>query len=103
MSKEIEISGLEFIQSTHKFNIKKILTTSLNLLVIKRILDITQNEGRSNRTNLAGKAGLNYAGCSRYVNTLVLFGWLRLRADYNVTITERGSEMSKVLEILNEK
>lgn len=100
--KEIQIAG-EFNYHTRKFNIKKTLAMSLNLFVIKRILDITQNDGSSNRTNLAGKTGLNYAVCSRYVNTLVLFGWLRLRSGYNVAITEKGIEMSKTLEILNGK
>ncbi len=103
MSKEIEISGLEFSQPTHRFNIKKTLATSLSIFVIKRILDIIHQQGRINKTNLAGKTGLNYAVCSRYVNTLTLFGWLRIRTGRIVTITESGIVMSDALEILNEK
>jgi predicted transcriptional regulator len=93
----------EIVQFNQEINNKKALANSLKLVVIKRMLDITHQEGRINRTNLAGKTGLNYAVCSRYVNTLVLFDWLRIRADYDVIITERGIEMSDALKILNEK
>lgn len=93
----------EIAQFNQESNDKKALTNSLKLVIIKRMVDIIRQEGRINRTNLAGKTGLNYAVCSRYVNTLVLFGWLRIRADYNITITERGIEMCDALKILNEK
>ncbi|MFY9300567.1 MAG: winged helix-turn-helix domain-containing protein [Candidatus Nitrosotenuis sp.] len=97
-------SNLEITQF-NQINIKKILATSLNILVIKRILAIVHQEGRINRTNLAGKTGLNYVVCSKYVSTLVLFGLLRILSDYNqyIVITERGIEIKKSLEILNEK
>ncbi len=101
---ENKLSKLEIIKFNQTINIKKALTTSLKLLVIKRILDVIQRDGRINRTNLAGKTGLNYVSCSRYVNTLVLFGWLRIQSDCNhIAITERGIEIRRVLEFSNEK
>lgn len=98
-------SKLEVATFNLDINPKKAFASSLNMLVIKRMLDIIHQDGRTNRTNLAGKTGLNYITSVRYVNTLVLFGWLRIMPDYNqyVVITERGIEIKKALEILHEK
>jgi predicted transcriptional regulator len=95
-------SEIQITQFNQEISIKNTLVTSLNILVMKRILDTIQKEGRINRTNLAGKAGLNYLSCSRYINTLVLFGWIRILPNYNyVVITEKGMGMRRTLEILN--
>lgn len=51
--------------------------------------------GRIKRTNLAGKTGLNYSNCIKYVNLLQLLGWVEVSYDDNhyVGITEKGIEI----------
>jgi CheY-like chemotaxis protein/predicted transcriptional regulator len=66
-----------------------------SLAVIERILRILNdsNEGVK-RTNLAGRAGLNYGACVRYVELLQLLRWATLSSenDRHVRLTQPGKE-----------
>ena len=63
--------------------------------VIIRILSTLRENGRLNRTNLAGKTGLNYKQCVKYIALLQTIEWVRVIIDRNhyTVITERGIEI----------
>lgn len=63
--------------------------------VIIRILSTLRENGRLNRTNLAGKTGLNYKQCVKYIALLQTIDWVRVINDrnYYAVITERGIEI----------
>ena len=63
--------------------------------VIIRILSTLRENGRLNRTNLAGKTGLNYKQCVKYIALLQTIEWVRVIIDRNhyTIITERGIEI----------
>ena len=72
---------------------------SIKIKVLKRLLAVLRENGFVNRTNLAGKAGLNYHNCIRYLNLLQLLGWVEM-IDENcnfVTITEKGVDVFEKL------
>ena len=71
------------------------LAGTFSLHIIKKILLALQEKGRAKRTNLAAMAGLNYKQCIKYVNLLLLLGWVRAASDagYHILITETGSKM----------
>ena len=52
--------------------------------VLKRILVVLSEEGKTKKTNLAGKTGLNYLVCVRYINFMKALGWLELVKDEDV-------------------
>jgi CheY-like chemotaxis protein/predicted transcriptional regulator len=62
--------------------------------VLKRILVVLSEEGRTKKTNLAGKTGLNYLVCVRYINFMKALGWLELVKDEDaneyVSVTPMG-------------
>ena len=64
-----------------------------------KILDQLYENGHINRTNLAGKTGLNYSTCLKYINLLQLMGWANLDHDIvnYVTISEKGIEFMNSL------
>lgn len=66
-----------------------------SLEVIERILKILDdsNEGVK-RTNLAGRAGLNYGSCVKYVDLLKFLRWATLSSedDRHVRLTQAGRE-----------
>ena len=78
---------------------KKVLSSTFNLNVMMRILQQLYENGRINRTNLAGKTGLNYNTCIKYINLLQLLGWASLDHDIinYVAISEKGIEFMKSL------
>ena len=68
--------------------------------VIIRILSTLRENGRLNRTNLAGKTGLNYKQCVKYITLLQTIDWIRVIIDRNhyTVITERGIEIVEKLQ-----
>jgi CheY-like chemotaxis protein/predicted transcriptional regulator len=69
--------------------------------VIKRILTVLSDQGRTKRTNLAGKTGLNYIVCVRYINFMKTLGWLELVQDEDsnelVSVTPLGRRVGGAL------
>jgi len=63
--------------------------------VIIRILSTLRENGRLNRTNLAGKTGLNYKQCVKYIALLQTIEWVRVVVDrtHYMVITEHGIEI----------
>jgi CheY-like chemotaxis protein len=52
---------------------------SFSISVVARLLKVLkEHDPGMNRTNLAGKAGLNYGTCVRYVDLLILLRWVSL-------------------------
>ena len=77
------------------------LNGSFSISVVRRLLKLLVEHGAGlNRTNLAGKAGLNYGSCVRYVDLLVLLRWVTLsQVNGNlVYITRSGREFIGLLE-----
>ncbi|HEX7031499.1 MAG TPA: response regulator [Nitrososphaera sp.] len=70
-----------------------------SLAVIKRILDVLSDSGEMKKTNLAGKTGLNYPNCIRYLELLKLLGWVRNSGDgaNHFQLTEQGIHFRSVL------
>lgn len=70
--------------------------------VIERMLKVLYNDGKTKRTNLAGKSGMNYNKCMEYVNLLLLLKWLIYVNDdnngYHLVLTEQGAEVMKIFE-----
>ena len=58
---------------------------SFKVEVLKRILMVLSDEVRVKRTNLAGKTGLNYIVCLRYIGFMKTLGWLDVVTDENQT------------------
>ncbi len=63
------------------------------------MLEILQENGRIKRTQLAGKTGLNYNKCIKYINLLKILGWVDVIFDetYYVAITQSGKDTTKSL------
>lgn len=82
-------------------NLKKQHATTFNINVILRILAVLRETNKINRTNLAGRAGLNYNKCIRYVFLMQLLGWISVTSDegHFVSITESGIDVMKRFEI----
>jgi CheY-like chemotaxis protein/predicted transcriptional regulator len=68
---------------------------SFSFKVIKRILDILSEDGPLKKTNLATKAGLNFAVCKRYLELLDALGWVEV--DMDVIVTQAGRVVGGVL------
>lgn len=85
-------SKLESVLSTNK---KKLYATTIKIAVLRRMLATLRENGHLNRTNLAGKTGLNYANCIKYLNLLQLLGWIEViyNDGYYVTITQMGIDI----------
>jgi CheY-like chemotaxis protein/predicted transcriptional regulator len=68
---------------------------SFSLAVINRLLNILEEHSTGiNRTNLAGKTGLNYGTCIKYVDLLLLLRWVSMSEEHGgrVQITPTGTE-----------
>jgi CheY-like chemotaxis protein/predicted transcriptional regulator len=69
--------------------------------VLNRILTVLSEQGNTKRTNLAGKTGLNYVVCLRYINFMKTLGWLEVVSgtDQNeyVSITSVGRRVGSAL------
>ena len=76
-------------------NKKQLCATSIKIEVLKRMLTTLHENGHINRTNLAGRAGLNYSNCIKYINLLRLLGWVEVIYDngHYVVITEKGVDV----------
>jgi len=82
---------------------KKTYASKISINVISRILDVLHENGKTKRTNLAGKAGLSYDKCVKYVNLMLLFEWIRSSDDkdgYQLSLTDKGINIMKILENL---
>ena len=59
------------------------------------------DQGKTKRTNLAGKTGLNYIVCLRYINFMKTLGWLEVVSDEEsneyVSITAVGRRVGGAL------
>lgn len=71
---------------------------TFNIIIVKRTLEVLQ-QGRLKRTNFAHMAKLNYGQGMKYVNLLLLLGWVHIVRDdgYYISITESGMEMAQRL------
>lgn len=62
---------------------------------------VLSEQGRTKRTNLAGKTGLNYIVCLRYVNFMKMLGWVEVLSDEEesayVSITQIGRRVGETL------
>lgn len=69
--------------------------------VLKRILTVLSDQGKIKRTNLAGKTGLNYVVCLRYINFMRTLGWLDVVTDEGqneyVLVTPVGTRVGEAL------
>ena len=76
-------------------NKKQLCATSIKIEVLKRMLTTLHENGHINRTNLAGRTGLNYSNCIKYINLLRLLGWVEVIYDngHYVVITEKGVDV----------
>lgn len=72
---------------------------SYSIVVIRRILDVLGEAGGMKKTNLAGKTGLNYPNCVRYIELLRTLGWVRIADDgtNNIYLTEQGAHFRSIL------
>lgn len=80
---------------------KKRYAAKISINVIVRIFDVLYEDGKIKRTNLAGKAGLSYDKCVKYVNLMLLFKWIRFSDDddgYQLSLTDAGINIMKMLE-----
>jgi predicted transcriptional regulator len=68
---------------------------SFTIQIIERILDILSENNKIKKTNLAGKIGLNYSWCVRYINLLVRINWVTYR-DGEVSITGIGRKYKTI-------
>lgn len=74
---------------------------SYSVPVIRRILKALDMHGPGmKRTKLAGRTGLNYGTCVRYVEFLNLLRWVTLSQEYGsmVSLTQTGREFSILLQ-----
>jgi len=71
------------------------LSYAFNIKIIHRMLSVIKESSKINKTNLAGKAGLNYNRCVKYTDILLMLGWIKvIFEDPNyVTITENGIDI----------
>jgi predicted transcriptional regulator len=68
---------------------------------VKKILDILFENGRTKRTLLSVKTGMNYDRCMKYVNTLKIMKLVEVVLNNNygyVVITKAGKEILNLLE-----
>lgn len=69
--------------------------------VLNRVLSVLSEQGRTKRTNLAGKTGLNYLVCQRYINFMKMLGWIEVVPDEDgtayVSITAVGKRVGDAL------
>lgn len=77
--------------------------SSFSIVVIRRILDALVESGRIKKTNLAGKTGLNYPNCIRYIGLLELLGWVRISNDgkNHIQLTEQGIHFRTILSSID--
>lgn len=70
-----------------------------SMVVIKRILDVLGSVGEIKKTNLAGRTGLNYPNCIRYLELLKLLGWVRTStgSGNQISLTELGIQFRATL------
>ncbi len=70
---------------------------SFSVDVLKRILVKLSENGRTKRTNLARKTGLNYLVCIRYINFMKSLGWINVVTDRDesdyVSVTHIGNQI----------
>jgi CheY-like chemotaxis protein/predicted transcriptional regulator len=74
---------------------------SFSVAVIERMLRVLYEHSPGiNRTNLAGKTGLNYGTCIRYVDLLLILKWVNISQEYGgrVFLTEVGKEFMNSLQ-----
>ena len=74
---------------------------SYSVPVIRRILKALDTHGQGmKRTKLAGRTGLNYGTCVRYVEFLNLLRWVTLSQEYGslVSLTQTGREFGLLLQ-----
>ncbi len=86
------IDGIEFYSSHDgKFSY------NLNLGVTYRMLSALRH-GHINRTNLAGKTGINYSRCIKYVKILLMLGWVKTHSNEGYfELTNKGREFLRLL------
>ncbi|MCI4433387.1 MAG: winged helix-turn-helix domain-containing protein [Nitrosopumilus sp.] len=74
---------------------------TINLKVLIRMLRILRENNHINRTNLAGKTGLNYNTCIKYIKFLKLFCWANVTDDGTnfVFITKGGISFIETLSL----
>lgn len=74
---------------------------SFTVDVLKRILTVLSDQGKTKRTNLAGKTGLNYLVCLRYINFMKTLGWLETVSEEDgteyVAVTQVGRRVGSAL------
>jgi CheY-like chemotaxis protein/predicted transcriptional regulator len=73
---------------------------SFSVTVMTRILKVLLEGGPGiNKTTLAGKTGLNYGTCVRYVDFLVFLGWVKTSEQHggHVSLTESGKDYLQLL------
>ncbi len=82
-------------------NLKSEYANNFNINVVRRIINVLHENGHLKRTNLAGKSGLNYNKCMRYIDLLYALGWIRILFEDGscfITITDRGLETIELLK-----
>lgn len=78
-------------------------TNTVNLKLVKKILDVLMEHGRVKRTQLSAKTGMNYDRCMKYVNTLKMIKLVEIVSnnDYGyIVITQAGKEITNLLDII---
>jgi len=68
--------------------------------VLNRLLNVLIENGKTKKTNLAGKTKLNYLVCMKYIGFLRAAAWIRLTKDpdgEHVSITQKGREFKTFL------
>lgn len=78
-------------------------THTINLKLVKKILDVLMEHGRLKRTQLSAKTGMNYERCMKYVNTLKMIKLVEIVSNNNygyVVITQAGKEITNLLDII---
>lgn len=76
-------------------------TNTVNLKLVKKILNALMENGRIKRTQLSAKTGMNYERCMKYVNTLKMIKLVEIVSNHDygyVVITQAGKEISSLLE-----
>jgi predicted transcriptional regulator len=79
-------------------------THTVNLKLVKKILDVLMEHGRVKRTQLSAKTGMNYERCMKYVNTLKIIKLVEIISnnDYGyVVITQAGKEITNLLDVIS--
>ena len=76
-------------------------SSSFSVDVLKRILIVLSENGKTKRTNLAGKTGLNYIVCLRYINFMKTLAWIEVVTDEDeneyVSVTTVGRQIVEAL------